>query len=153
MEAVKSASRHTNDLMPAAKRLNVFERFLTLWVGLCMVLGIVLGTAVPGGIATLRNWEVGEGSQINVSIAILIWLMIIPMMMKVDFGAVRRVGQRPRGLLVTLFVNWVVKPFSMAFVAWLFFRHVFAGLLTADEASQYIAGCIILAAADRKSVV
>ena len=153
MEAVKSASKQTDDLKPAAKQLNVFERFLTLWVGLCMVLGIVVGKGVPGSIATLRSWEFAQGSQINVPIAVLIWLMIIPMMMKVDFGAVRRVGQRPRGLLVTLFVNWVVKPFSMAFVAWLFFRHVFAGLLTADEASQYIAGCIILAAAPCTAMV
>jgi ACR3 family arsenite transporter len=135
------------------KQLNIFERFLTLWVGLCMALGIILGKTLPGLIDSLRRMEFAEGSQINVPIAILIWLMIIPMMMKVDFGAIRRVGQRPRGLLITLLVNWVVKPFSMAFVAWLFFRHVFASFLTADEASQYIAGCIILAAAPCTAMV
>ena len=136
-----------------ARRLDGFERFLSLWVGLCMVLGVAIGKVAPGLIGALRNMEFGEGSQINVPIAILIWLMIIPMMMKVDFGSVRRVGQRPKGLLVTLFVNWVVKPFSMAFVAWLFFRHIFAGLITVDEGSQYIAGCIILAAAPCTAMV
>jgi ACR3 family arsenite transporter len=84
---------------------------------------------------------------------VLIWLMITPMMMKVDFVAIRNVGKRPRGLFVTLFVNWLVKPFSMALVAWLFFRHVFGGLISADEASQYIAGCIILAAAPCTAMV
>ena len=138
---------------PGPRRLNVFERYLTLWVGLCMALGIVLGRTFPGFTGSLRGLEFGEGSQINAPIAVLIWLMIVPMMMKVDFGAIRRVGQRPRGLLIVLFVNWVVKPFSMALVAWLFFRHVFAAYLTRDEASQYIAGCIILAAAPCTAMV
>jgi len=135
------------------KRLNVFERYLSLWVGLCMVFGVALGKWLPDWVGALRGMEFSQGSQINVPIAILIWLMIVPMMMKVDFGAVRRVGQRPRGLLVTLFVNWIVKPFSMAFVSWLFFRHVFSAWLTPDEASQYIAGCIILAAAPCTAMV
>lgn len=135
------------------RRLDLFERYLSLWVALCMVLGIAIGKTVPDAIATLRGMEFAQGSQINVPIAVLIWLMIIPMMMKVDFGAIRRVGERPRGLLVTLFVNWVVKPFSMAFVSWLFFRHIFSGWLSADEASQYIAGCIILAAAPCTAMV
>jgi len=152
MTAVKGAITPARDEAPA-RRLNVFERFLTLWVALCMVLGIALGGAVPSAVAALRGLEFGRGSQINVPIAILIWLMIVPMMMKVDFGSVRRVGRRPKGLLVTLFVNWIVKPFSMAFVAWLFFRHIFSRFLTADEASQYIAGCIILAAAPCTAMV
>jgi ACR3 family arsenite transporter len=133
--------------------MSLFERYLTVWVVLCMVLGIGLGKGVPQGIAALRQWEFGAGSQINAPIAILIWLMIVPMMMKVDFSSIRRVGQRPRGLLITLFVNWVVKPFSMALIAWIFFRHVFASLLTNAEASQYIAGCIILAAAPCTAMV
>ena len=99
------------------KRLNVFERYLTLWVGLCMVAGVLLGKAAPRFMRGLRGLEFGAGSQINVPIAVLIWLMITPMMMKVDFGAIRNVGRRPRGLLVTLFVNWLVKPFSMALLA------------------------------------
>lgn len=135
------------------KRLNLFERFLTLWVALAMVLGILLGKAFPSSIASVRDWQFGQSSQINIPIALLIWLMIIPMMMKVDFASLRRVGQRPRGLLITLFVNWIVKPFSMAFFAWLFFRVLFATLLTPTEASQYIAGCIILAAAPCTAMV
>ena len=133
--------------------MNLFERYLSLWVGLCMAAGIAIGKFAPSFIRSLRSMEFGSGSQINIPIAILIWLMIIPMMMKVDFGSIRKVGERPRGLLITLFVNWVVKPFSMAFIAWLFFRHVFAAFLTAEEASQYIAGCIILAAAPCTAMV
>jgi ACR3 family arsenite transporter len=135
------------------KRLNPFERYLSLWVILCIVVGVVVGRAVPGLVNTLRASEFGEGSHINLPIAVLIWLMIIPMMMKVDLTALRQVGQRPRGLLVTLFVNWLVKPFSMALFAWLFFRHVFAAWLTPVEAEQYIAGCIILAAAPCTAMV
>jgi ACR3 family arsenite transporter len=135
------------------KRLNVFERYLSIWVGLCMVVGVLLGKAAPGMMAGLRALEFGAGSQINIPIAILIWLMITPMMMKVDFGAIRDVGRRPRGLFVTLFVNWLVKPFSMAVIAWLFFRYVFAAWVPAADADQYIAGCIILAAAPCTAMV
>lgn len=146
-------SLQTARLSPQPKTLNVFERFLTLWVALCMAAGIALGHLAPSVIAALREIELGRGSQINLPIAVLIWLMIIPMMMKVDFGSIRRVGRQPRGLLVTLFVNWIVKPFSMAFIAWLFFRHVFHALIPPDAASQYIAGCIILAAAPCTAMV
>ena len=135
------------------KRLNLFERYLSVWVALCMIAGLALGKFVPSLIGQLRTMEFGKGSQINVPIAILIWLMIIPMMMKVDFGAIRDVGQKPRGLLVTLFVNWLVKPFSMALIAWIFFRHIFAAWISAGEADQYIAGCIILAAAPCTAMV
>ena len=139
--------------VPAPKRLNPFERYLSLWVILCMVVGLILGRVAPAGIDALRRMEFGAGSQINVPIAVLIWLMIIPMMMKVDFGAIRGVGRRPRGLFVTLFVNWLVKPFSMAFIAWLFFRHAFAAWIPTADADQYIAGCIILAAAPCTAMV
>jgi ACR3 family arsenite transporter len=135
------------------KRLNYFERYLSVWVGACMVAGILLGKLIPGLTDTLRRLEFGRGSQINVPIAILIWLMITPMMMKVDFTSIRNVGKKPRGLLVTLFVNWLVKPFSMAFIAWMFFRHVFAGWIGTADADQYIAGCIILAAAPCTAMV
>ncbi len=135
------------------KRLNPFERYLSLWVGLCMVAGVLLGKAAPEAINSLRSIEFGEGSQINVPIAVLIWLMITPMMMKVDFAAIRNVGRRPRGLLVTLFVNWLVKPFSMALIAYLFFRYVFGAWISPEEASQYIAGSIILAAAPCTAMV
>jgi len=135
------------------KKLNYFERYLSVWVGACMIVGVLLGKLIPAFTDTLRRLEFGKGSQINVPIAVLIWLMIIPMMMKVDFTAIRNVGKRPRGLLVTLFVNWLVKPFSMALIAWLFFRHVFAAWIAPAEADQYIAGAIILAAAPCTAMV
>jgi arsenite transporter len=136
-----------------AKRLDVFSRFLPLWVGLCMIVGVLVGRELPGVVAGLRRMELGNGSQVNAPIAALIWLMIIPMMMKVDFTAIRNVGRRPRGLLVTLFVNWLVKPFSMALIAWLFFRHIFAAWIGPAQADQYTAGAIILAAAPCTAMV
>jgi ACR3 family arsenite transporter len=136
-----------------AKRLNVFERYLTVWVGLCMLGGLLLGEWAPSFIRQLRTMEFGKGSQVNAPMAVLIWLMIIPMMMKVDFSAIKDVGQKPRGLLVTLFVNWLVKPFSMALVSWFFFRHEFAAWIGPADADQYIAGCIILAAAPCTAMV
>lgn len=148
MEATRMISPVTSD-----KRLNLFERYLTIWVGLCMVTGVVLGWRASGLVHFLRGWEFGQGSQINAPIAVLIWLMIVPMMMKVDFAAIRQVGTRPKGLLVTLLINWVVKPFSMAFFAWLFFRYLFSAWIEPAEADQYIAGCIILAAAPCTAMV
>jgi ACR3 family arsenite transporter len=135
------------------KPLGIFERYLSLWVAACMAAGIALGKLVPGAVAGLRGLELGAGSQVNVPIMVLIWLMVGPMMMKVDFGAIRNVSREPKGLLVTLFVNWVVKPFSMAFLAWLFFRHVFAAWIAPADADQYIAGAIILAAAPCTAMV
>ena len=149
MELVGDAFR----AQQAEKRLNLFERYLTIWVGLCMVLGAWLGRIAPQSVEWLRGMELGEGSQVNLPIALLIWVMIIPMMMKVDFGSIRQVGRRPRGLLVTLFVNWIVKPVSMAAIAWLFFRVIFSRWITPGEAEQYIAGCIILAAAPCTAMV
>ncbi len=137
----------------APKRLNVFERWLTLWVALCMVAGVALGRLLPGATDAIRKLEFGEGSQINVAIAVLIWLMVYPMMLKIDFTSLAGVGRRPKGLLVTLFVNWLVKPFSMAFLAWLFFKNVFAAWIPAGLADQYIAGAIILAAAPCTAMV
>lgn len=136
-----------------AKQLGLFERYLSLWVAACMAAGVLLGKLLPEAVGALRGMEFGAGSQINAPIAVLIWLMIIPMMMKVDFASIRNVGRRPRGLMVTLFVNWLVKPFSMALFAWFFFRIVFAPLISAADADQYIAGCIILAAAPCTAMV
>ena len=138
---------------PAKKKLPVFERYLSVWVALCMVAGVALGKGMPESVQLLRSLEFGHGSQVNVPIAILIWLMIIPMMAKVDFMSIQNVGRRPRGLFVTLLVNWLVKPFSMAFIAWVCFRFVFTPWITADEADQYIAGTIILAAAPCTAMV
>ena len=138
---------------PMVKRLNLFERYLTVWVALCMVTGVLLGKWAPEIVQALRDMEFGGHSHVNLPMAVLIWLMIIPMMMKVDFRAVTKVGQRPQGLLVTLFINWVVKPFSMAFLAWVFFRFIFSPWITPGEADQYIAGSIILAAAPCTAMV
>jgi ACR3 family arsenite transporter len=138
---------------PAAYRLNVFERYLSLWVAVCMVLGVGLGRTFPGLVGAIRDLEFGAGSHINIPIAVLIWAMIYPMMLKIDFASIRSVGQRPRGLAVTLVVNWLVKPFSMAFFGWLFFRHLFAPWIGPDLASEYIAGVIILAAAPCTAMV
>lgn len=135
------------------RRLNYFERYLSLWVGLCMAAGLLLGKLFPPLVGELRRLEFGEGSQINVPIAVLIWLMITPMMMKVDFTALKNVGKKPRGLMVTLFVNWMVKPFSMALFAWVFLRYVFSDLISPNDADQYIAGTIILAAAPCTAMV
>ena len=133
--------------------LGTFERYLSIWVALCMAAGILLGKLAPAVVASLRSLEIGKGSQINAPIAVLIWLMITPMMMKVDFSSIKGVGRRPAGLLVTLFINWIVKPFSMALLAWAFFRVIFAAFITTAEADQYIAGCIILAAAPCTAMV
>ncbi len=135
------------------KRMSVFERYLSVWVALCMVLGVVIGKMAPDLVEAFRGLEFGEGSHINVPIAVLIWLMIYPMMLKIDFASIKNVGKRPRGLFVTLFVNWLVKPFSMAFFGWLFFRHVFLPLIGQELAGQYIAGVIILAAAPCTAMV
>jgi ACR3 family arsenite transporter len=133
--------------------MSVFERYLSLWVAACMALGVAIGKLVPGAVGFVRGLEFGQGSQINVPIAVLIWLMIYPMMLKIDFASIRGVGSRPTGLIVTLVVNWLVKPFSMAFLGWLFFRHLFLPLIGPQLASEYVAGVIILAAAPCTAMV
>ncbi len=151
METIEAAL--TAAARMASKRLNLFERYLTVWVVLCMGLGVLLGKALPGLVAAVREMEFGDSSHINVPIAVLIWLMIYPMMLKVDFASVLGVGKRPKGLLITLFVNWLVKPFSMAFLGWLFFKQLFLPLIGTQLADQYIAGVIILAAAPCTAMV
>src|SRR5512147_511184 len=118
-----------------------------------MAVGVVLGKLLPGFTDAVRRLEFGDGSQINVPIAVLIWLMIYPMMLKIDFGSLVGVTKRPKGLLVTLFVNWLVKPFSMAFFAWVFIQHLFAAWIDPDTARNYTAGLIILAAAPCTAMV
>lgn len=130
-----------------------FERYLTVWVLVCMVVGVAFGKLLPGVTAALSKLEFGQGSQVNVPIGVLLWLMIYPMMLKVDFSAVGGIAKRPKGLLVTLFVNWLVKPFSMALLAWVFMQHVFAGWIRPEMAKEYTAGLIILAAAPCTAMV
>jgi arsenite transporter len=137
----------------APRRLAFFERYLTIWVLACMVVGIALGKLLPGVMASLSKLEFGKGSQVNVPIGILLWLMIYPMMLKVDFSAITGIAQKPKGLLVTLFVNWLIKPFSMALLAWIFMHHLFAGWISPELAKQYTAGLIILAAAPCTAMV
>ncbi len=139
-----------------AKRLDFFERYLSLWVLACMVVGVGFGKAFPDLTATLSKWEFGSNSHVNVPIAALIWLMIYPMMLKIDFGGLLGVAQKPRGLAVTLVVNWLIKPFSMALLAWLFMRVLFSdalGWISPAAAKDYTAGLIILAAAPCTAMV
>ena len=130
--------------------LSVFERFLTVWVFLCIVVGILVGQVAPGLFQTIGRLEV---AQVNLPVGLLIWVMIIPMLVKVDFGALHEVRQHVRGIGVTLFINWLVKPFSMAFLGWLFIRQIFAPYLPADQLDSYIAGLILLAAAPCTAMV
>ena len=135
------------------RRLAFFERYLTLWVFLCMVVGVAVGKTLPDATAALSKLQFGQGSQVNVPIAVLIWLMIYPMMLKVDFTALGGIARKPKGLAVTLFVNWLVKPFSMALLAWLFMEHIFAPWIAPELAKEYTAGLIILAAAPCTAMV
>ncbi len=135
------------------KRLNLFERYLTVWVFICMVVGVGSGKLLPGFTSALSAMEFGEGSQVNVPIAVLIWLMIFPMMLKIDFGSLGGIAKKPKGLMITLFVNWLVKPFSMAFLAWIFIQHLFSPWIDPETAKNYTAGLIILAAAPCTAMV
>lgn len=136
---------------PAASApMSVFERYLTVWVFLCIVAGIALGQLMPGVFQAVGRLEV---AQVNLPVGLLIWVMIIPMLVKVDFSALGEVRQHVKGIGVTLLVNWLVKPFSMAFLGWLFIRHWFAPLLPADQLDSYIAGLILLAAAPCTAMV
>lgn len=134
----------------AAAPMSVFERFLSVWVFLCIVAGIALGQWLPGVFQAIGRMEV---AQVNLPVGVLIWVMIIPMLLKVDFSALGEVRKHVKGIGVTLFVNWLVKPFSMAFLAWLFIRHWFAPLLPPDQLDSYIAGLILLAAAPCTAMV
>ena len=130
--------------------MGLFERYLTLWVALAMAAGVPLGTVMPGMFQTIGRMEL---ARVNLPVGLLIWVMIIPMLVKVDFGSLGQVRRHARGIGVTLFVNWLVKPFSPAFLGWLFLRHVFAPYLPADQLDSYIAGLILLAAAPCTAMV
>ena len=146
---------NTSNVVPprnAAVRpaINFFERYLTLWVALCIVAGIALGQLLP---ALFQRIGRIEYAQVNLPVGLLIWVMIVPMLVKVDFGALHEVRRHVKGIGVTLAVNWLVKPFSMAFLGWLFVRQLFAPMLPADQLDSYIAGLILLAAAPCTAMV
>ena len=130
--------------------MSVFERYLSVWVALCIAIGILLGQWFPSVFHALGEMEI---AQVNLPVGVLIWVMIIPMLMKIDFGALGQVKSHWRGIGVTLFINWLVKPFSMAFLGWLFIRHVFVNYLPAEQLDSYIAGLILLAAAPCTAMV
>jgi len=134
---------------PAAA-MSIFERYLTVWVALCIVAGIALGQVFPDSIQAIGAMEI---ARVNLPVGLLIWVMIIPMLLKIDFGALGQVREHVRGIGVTLVVNWLVKPFSMALLAWIFIRHVFAPYLPAEQIDSYIAGLILLAAAPCTAMV
>src|SRR5512142_1499967 len=130
--------------------MSFFERYLTLWVFLCIVLGVVLGQVLPAPFHWLGGLEI---AKVNIPVGLLIWVMIIPMLLRIDFGALHEVRKHWRGIGVTLFINWAVKPFSMALLGWIFIRHLFAPYLPADQLDSYIAGLILLAAAPCTAMV
>ncbi|MDG1931249.1 MAG: ACR3 family arsenite efflux transporter [Luminiphilus sp.] len=127
-----------------------FERYLSVWVGLCILAGVSLGNVLPSVFAALALLEV---AGVNLVVAVLIWIMIYPMMVQVDLGSIRDIGQRPKGLVITLVVNWLIKPFTMAALGWLFFRVFFAGLVDPQTATEYIAGMILLGVAPCTAMV
>ncbi|NUZ08473.1 ACR3 family arsenite efflux transporter [Piscinibacter koreensis] len=135
---------------PPANAISFFERYLTVWVALCIVAGIALGQFFPSAFQAVAAMEV---AQVNLPVGVLIWVMIIPMLVKIDFGALGQVREHWRGIGVTLFVNWGVKPFSMALLAWLFVRHLFAPYLPAEQIDSYVAGLILLGAAPCTAMV
>jgi ACR3 family arsenite transporter len=130
--------------------MSLFERYLTLWVFLCIIVGVVLGQAVPAPFHWLGNLEI---AKVNIPVGLLIWVMIIPMLLRIDFGALHQVRKHWRGIGVTLFINWAVKPFSMALLGWIFIRHFFAPYLPAAQLDSYIAGLVLLAAAPCTAMV
>ncbi|RMH48517.1 MAG: arsenical-resistance protein [Alphaproteobacteria bacterium] len=133
-----------------SKALGVFERYLSVWVAAAIVAGVALGKLLPGVFGVLAGMEL---AHVNLPVAILIWAMVYPMMIAVDFGAIRQIGMRPKGLVVTLTVNWLIKPFTMAALGVLFFRHVFAAWIPPSDAESYIAGLILLGAAPCTAMV
>jgi ACR3 family arsenite transporter len=135
---------------PAPSAIGFFERWLTLWVFLCIIVGIAAGQLAPAAFQALGRMEV---AKVNIPVGLLIWVMIIPMLLRIDFAAIGQVRRHLRGIGVTLFVNWAVKPFSMALLGWIFIRHVFAPYLPADQIDSYIAGLILLAAAPCTAMV
>ncbi len=131
-------------------KIGIFEKYLTLWVALCIIAGIAIGHFAGNNMEILSNLEL---FRVNIPVAVLIWLMIYPMMLQIDFSSLRKVGRRPRGLILTLVVNWLIKPFTMAFFAWIFFTKLYAAFISPEQAGEYIAGAILLGAAPCTAMV
>lgn len=132
------------------KKMDFFERYLTLWVLFCIGIGIAIGFMAGDSIEFISRWEI---YRVNISVAILIWLMIYPMMLQVDFASIREIGKSPKGVLWTVIINWAIKPFTMAFFAWIFFNQIYSAWLSPELADQYIAGAILLGAAPCTAMV
>ena len=130
--------------------MGLFERYLSVWVGLCILAGVALGNVLPQVFEALAGVEV---ARVNLVVAVLIWIMIYPMMVQVDFGSIRSIGARPKGLIITLIVNWLIKPFTMAALGWVFFRFLFADLVDPQTGGEYIAGMILLGVAPCTAMV
>ena len=132
------------------KQIGFFEKYLTLWVALCIGVGIIIGNFAGNSVLFLSKIEI---YSVNIPVAILVWLMIYPMMLQIDFSSIKNVGKRPKGLMLTLIVNWLIKPFTMAFFAWIFFTKLYAAFITPELAGEYIAGAILLGAAPCTAMV
>lgn len=130
--------------------MGLFERYLSVWVGLCIVAGVGLGYVMPSAFSAIAHLEV---AHVNIPVAIFIWVMIYPMMIQVDFASIKDIGKKPKGLVLTLLINWLIKPFTMAALGWLFFKILFADLVDPATASEYIAGMILLGVAPCTAMV
>lgn len=136
--------------MDAKKQIGFFEKYLTLWVALCIGAGIFIGNIAGESVSVLSKMEI---FNVNIPVTVLVWLMIYPMMLQIDFSSIKNVGKRPKGLILTLVVNWLIKPFTMAFFAWIFFTKIYAAFINPELAGEYIAGAILLGAAPCTAMV
>lgn len=136
--------------MADKKEIAFFEKYLSLWVALCITAGVLIGYIAGDAMQVISQWEI---YRVNIPIAILIWMMIYPMMLQIDFTSLKKIGKRPKGIILTLVMNWLVKPFTMAFFAWIFFTKIFAAFISPELAGEYIAGAIILGAAPCTAMV
>lgn len=141
---------NSENLAIKERNLGFFERYLTLWVGICIIVGVMIGKFIPQFPEALSKFEY---AQVSIPVAILIWLMIYPMMVQIDFGSIKNVGKKPKGLFITLVVNWIIKPFTMYFFAWLFLKVLFAGIIPENLGTEYVAGAVLLGAAPCTAMV
>ena len=136
--------------MALKKQIGFFEKYLTLWVLLCITAGIIIGKIAGSSISVLSDFNL---FNVNIPVAILVWLMIYPMMVQIDFSSIKNAGKKPKGLFLTLIINWLIKPFTMAFFAWIFFNHIYSAIISPEQAKEYIAGAILLGAAPCTAMV